>query len=120
MFQDPFYYGILEQASQTIDLKTIYDFEPMIEEDIYNQVQALAYTRKRDVNPTKMFEFKPLARMVYCGVCKSNKWMSVGKNKPGGSKHHVLSYECKNKDCSRKPKSIRAKYIFEALYGVTG
>lgn len=92
MFQDPFYYGILEQANQTIDLRTVYDFEPMIEEDTYNQVQALAYTRKRDINPKKMFEFKPLARMVYCGVCKSDRWMSVGKNKPGGIKHHVLSY----------------------------
>ena len=116
MFQDPFYYGILEQANQTIDLREIYNFEPMIEEDIYNQVQALAYTRKRDINPKKMFEFKPLAHMVFCGVCKSDKWMSVGKNKPGGSKHHVLSYECKNSDCPRKPKSVRAKYIFEALY----
>lgn len=116
MFGDPFYYGILEQANQTIDLREVYNFEPMIEEDTYNQVQALAYTRKRDINPKKMLEFKPLARMVYCGVCKSDKWMSVGKNKPGGSKHHVLSYECKNKDCPRKPKSVRAKYILEELY----
>lgn len=120
MFQDPFYYGILEQANQTIDVREIYNFEPMIDEDTYNQVQALAYTRKRDINPKKMFEFKPLARMVYCGVCKSDRWMSVGKNKPGGSKHHVLSYECKNQDCPRKPKSVRAKYIFEALYDLLG
>jgi DNA invertase Pin-like site-specific DNA recombinase len=116
MFQDPFYYGILEQANQTIDLKTVYDFEPMIEEDMYNQVQALAYTRKRDTNPTKLFEFKPLTRMVYCGVCKSDKWMLAGKNKPGGSKHHVLSYRCDNPDCTRSPKSVRAKYVFEAIY----
>ena len=67
-----------------------------------------------------MFEFKPLARMVYCGVCKSDKWMSVGKNKPGGSSHHVLSYECKNKECTRQPKSVRAKYVFEALYALLG
>ncbi len=118
MFQDPFYYGILEQANQTIDLREIYNFEPMIEEDTYNQVQALAYTRKRDVSPKKMLEFKPLARMVYCAVCKSDKWMSVGKNKPGGSKHHVLSYECKNSACPRKPKSVRAKYIFEEIYSL--
>lgn len=116
MFTDPFYYGMLEQANQTIDLRTVYDFEPMIEEDIYNRVQALAYTRKRDVNPTKQFEFKPLARMVYCGVCKSDKWMLAGKNKPGGSKHHVLSYRCDNPDCTRSPKSVRAKFVFEAIY----
>ncbi len=105
MFQDPFYYGILEQAQQTIDLRTIQlDFEPMIEEDTYNQVQALAYTRKRDINPKKMFEFKPLTRMVYCGVCKSDRWMLAGKNKPGGSDHHVLTYRCDNPDCTRYPQ----------------
>lgn len=117
MFHDPFYFGILEQTEQSIELSTIQlDFEPMIDQDIYNQVQALAYTRKRDTNPKKRAEFKPLAHMVFCGVCKSDKWMSVGKNLPGGSKHHVLSYECKNSDCNRKPKSVRAKFIFESIY----
>lgn len=116
MFGDPFYYGVLEQVNQTIDLREVYNFEPMIDMDIYNQVQALAYTRKRDVNPSKLFEFKPLARMVYCGVCKSNKWMLAGKNKPGGSTHHVLTYRCDNPDCTRSPKSVRAKFVFEALY----
>lgn len=116
MFQDPFYYGILEQTNQTIDLREIYNFEPMVEEDIYNEVQALAYKRKRDINPTKMFEFKPLTRMVYCGVCKSDRWMLAGKNKPGGSAHHVLTYRCDNPECIRSPKSVRAKYVFDAIY----
>lgn len=116
MFGDPFYYGILEQANQTIDLREVYNFEPMIEEDTYNQVQALAYTRKRDINPKKMLEFKPLAHLVFCGVSKSDKWMLAGKNKPGGSKHHVLSYRCDNPDCTRSPKSVRAKFVFEEIY----
>ena len=118
MFTDPFYYGILEQANQTIDLRTIYDFEPMIDEDTYNQVQALGYTRKRDVSPIKGAEFKPLQHMVFCGVCGSDKWMLAGKNKPGGSKHHVLTYRCDNPDCTRSPKSVRAKYVFEAIYSL--
>lgn len=117
MFRDPFYFGILEQTQQTIELNTIQlDFEPMIDQETYNQVQALAYTRKRDTSSKKRAEFKPLAHMVFCGVCKSDKWMSVGKNLPGGSKHHVLSYECKNSVCNRKPKSVRAKFIFESIY----
>lgn len=117
MFRDPFYYGILEQTEQTVDMRTIQlDFQPMVDEETYNNVQALAYTRKRDINPKKMVEFKPLAHMVFCGVCKSDKWMSVGKNKPGGSNHHVLSYECKNSNCNRKPKSVRAKFVFDAIY----
>lgn len=117
MFHDPFYYGILEQTQQTIDLQSVQlDFEPMIDEETYNQVQALAYSRKRDVSTKKRLEFKPLTHMVYCGVCKSDKWMVVGKNKPGGSKHHVLTYRCENKECTRTVKSVRAKYIFESIY----
>ena len=117
IFGDPFYFGMLEQAEQTVDLRTIQlDFEPMIDQDTYNQVQALAYTRKRDINPKKMLEFKPLTRMVYCGVCKSDRWMLAGKNKPGGSHHHVLSYRCDNPKCTRSPKSVRAFYIFDAIY----
>lgn len=118
VFRDPFYFGMLEQTQQTVDLRDIYDFVPMIDQDTYNQVQALAYTRKRDTNPKKMLEFKPLARMVYCGVCNSNRWMLVGKNKPGGSKHHVLTYRCDNPDCTRSPKSVRAKYVFDAIYSL--
>ena len=116
MFEDPFYYGILEQTEQTIDLREVYNFEPMIDEELYYKVQALAYSRKRDTKPKKMLEFKPLAHMVFCGVCRDTRWMLVGKNKPGGSKHHVLSYRCENADCTRSIKSIRAFYIFDAIY----
>lgn len=117
MFRDPFYYGVLVQTDETITINLIQtDFVPMVDEEVYNQVQALAYTRKRDADPKKRTEFKPLRHLVYCGVCKSDKWMSVGKNKPGGSKHHVLSYECKNADCIRSPKSVRAKFVFDSIY----
>ena len=117
MFRDPFYFGILEQTQQTTDLRDIQlDFEPMIDQDIYNQVQALAYTRKRDTSSKKRLEFKPLTHMVYCGVCKSDRWMLAGKNKPGGSPHHVLSYRCDTPNCTRTVKSVRAFYIFDAIY----
>lgn len=117
MFRDPFYYGILVQTEQTIDLRGVHtSFVTMIDEETYNQVQALAYTRKRDTSSKKRLEFKPLTHMVFCGVCNSDKWMLAGKNKPGGSKHHVLSYRCDNPKCSRSPKSVRAKYVFDAIY----
>lgn len=117
MFRDPFYYGLLVQTEQTIDLPRIHlDFVPMIDEETYNQVQALAYTRKRDTSSKKRLEFKPLTHMVFCGVCKSDRWMLAGKNKPGGSAQHVLSYRCDNKECTRTVKSVRAFYIFDAIY----
>ena len=117
MFKDPFYYGILIQADQTVDLRDIYDFEPMIDQELFNAVQSVGYARKRDIQPKKRAEFKPLTHLVYCGVCNNTKWMLAGKNKPGGSKHHVLTYRCDNPDCDRDVKSVRAKFIFDALYG---
>lgn len=116
VFGDPFYYGVLVQVDQTTNLCEIYDFKPMIDEDLFNQVQAMGYGRNKDVNPKKRLEFKPLSRLVYCGVCNNTTWMRAGKNKPGGSKHHVLSYRCDNPDCNRYVKSIRAKFVFESIY----
>jgi DNA invertase Pin-like site-specific DNA recombinase len=125
MLRDPFYYGVLLQTGQTVDLRAIVDdFKPMISEDQFNEVQTIAVGRTRDVHKKKRHEFKPLHRMVYCDECYGKTsdsngnpmWMSVGKNKPGGSDHSVLSYECKNRECSRKPKSVRAYHIFNAIY----
>lgn len=115
-FHDPFYYGILVQAEQSVDLRAAYNFDPMIDEVLFDRVQALNYQRKRDVNSKKRVEFKPLAHLVFCGVCNNDKWMIVGKNKLGGSNHHVLSYRCDNPLCTRDVRSVRAHYIFEAIH----
>lgn len=118
IFRDPFYYGVLIQADQTNDLRSIYNFAPMVDEETFNKIQTLGYARNKDVNPKKRLEFKPLSRLVFCGVCNDTKWMVVGKNKPGGSQHHVLTYRCDNPVCDRITKSVRAKYVFEAIYSL--
>ncbi len=118
-FRDPFYYGILIQSNQITDLRDIVtNFQPMINQDLFNKVQALTYERKRDISPAKQTEFKPLMHMVFCGVCNSSRWMVAGKNKPGGSKQHVLSYRCDNLNCTRSVKSIRARYVFDGIYSL--
>lgn len=115
MFKDTIYYGVLTQAQQTVDLRLITNFQPMISEDIFNKIQAMSYGRMRDKHLKKRASFYPLRWMVFCEVCKNSKPMSVGKNRTGSGKH-VLSYECKNKLCNRKPKSLRAKHIFNSIY----
>lgn len=115
MFKDPFYYGLLIQAKQTVDLRLIYDFEPMIDDELFNRVQALGYGRTRDRSDKKRKTFFPLYGFVYCAVCNSDSYMVVGKNLPGGSSQHVLSYRCDNPNCTRKPKSLRAKHIFNSI-----
>ena len=118
MFRDSFYYGVLQQVDQTTNLCEIYDFKPMIDETLFNQVQAIGCGRNKDTSTKKRLEFKPLSRLVYCGVCNDNKWMRVGKTMPGSGKQHVLSYRCDNPNCKRDIKSVRAKYVFEGIYSL--
>lgn len=43
MFHDPFYYGVLIQAGQAVDLRQIDpNFKPMVSEEEYNQVQEMS------------------------------------------------------------------------------
>ena len=115
MFHDPFYYGLLVQANQQVDLRDIYDFQPMIDEAAYNKVQLLGYGRTKDTSAKKRTTFYPLRGMVYCAICKSSKHMLVGKNKTG-SGSHVLTYRCDNPGCTRLAKSFRAKHVFNSIY----
>lgn len=115
MFHDPFYYGVLVQANQQVDLRDIYDFKPMIDEATYNQVQMLSYGRTKDKSPKKRATFYPLHGMVYCAVCEDSNYMLVGKNKTGSGKY-VLSYRCNNPSCTRAVKSFRAKHVFNSVY----
>jgi DNA invertase Pin-like site-specific DNA recombinase len=116
MFHDPFYYGLLVQAKQTVDLRDVYyDFQPMVDEETFNQVQSLNYLKSRDVAPKKNTAFYPLRGMVQCAVCNGSRYMLVGKNKTGAGTY-VLSYRCDNPTCTRKPRSLRAKHIFNSLY----
>lgn len=116
VFRDPFYYGQLLQTKQTVDLREIYDFEPMIDEETYNQVQTISRSRTKDTFNKKRAAFYPLRGLVYCGVCNDTTYMKVGKNLPRHKKYHVLSYPCDNPRCTRTHKSVRAHYIFESIY----
>lgn len=117
MFRDPFYYGLLVQANQEVDLRQIYNFRPMIGEETFNAIQAIGYGRTKDKFDKKRATFYPLRGMVYCAVCNSSRYMLVGKNRTGSGKY-VLSYRCDNKECSRSPKSLRARNIFNPVYAM--
>jgi len=116
MFHDPIYYGILIQADQTINLCEITNFKPMVDKETYDYVQSLGYGRtQRSIGKNQRVTFYPLRGLVYCDVCRGPNYMGPGKNKTGSGKH-VLSYRCNNKDCTRAPRSLRAKHIFNSIY----
>jgi len=113
IFKDPFYYGILCQAGQEVDLRTVCDFKPMVDEATYNAIQAMGQRRSRSLSSKKRATFYPLRGMVNCGVCGSH--MAVGKSKSSSNKYY-LYYRCDNRLCDRQTKNVRAKNIFDDLY----
>lgn len=116
MFHDPFYYGVLVQAGQTVDLIELgQNFVPVTDKATYDAIQVMGYGKARRVTNAKRTPFYPLRHLVYCGVCGSDRHMSVCKNK-NGSGQHVLSYRCEKPDCERKPRSLRAINVFNSIY----
>lgn len=117
LFHEPFYFGILVQTGQEVDLRELTNFQPMIDEETYNAVQAMSQKRARVLPHSKHTTFYPLRALVFCGVCKSDVPMRVGKNRWSNGTH-TLSYRCDTKGCERSVKSVRAKYVFDGLYEV--
>lgn len=117
IFQDPIYYGILVQAKQEIDLieatkDAVDPFQPMITKEMYDTVQEISASRTRgNIRKTRATPL-PLSNMVFCGECGK----PMGPARSGGNGGHYLYYRCTNKDCSRRPRDVRAKCIFEPLY----
>lgn len=114
LFKDPFYYGVLIQANQTVDLRLLYDFEPAVKEEEYRQIQEQSNRRLKPLNTRRRITFYPLKIMVRCAFCTHN--MVVGPSTSGDKKHKYLNYRCDFKLCERSKKSIRAKVIFNWVY----
>lgn len=117
IFDDKIYAGILEQGGEVVNLCDAQpDFVPMVTEAEFEKVQEMRsgryqiHIKHKDGSSVEL----PLKGMVFCDVCGSKMY-------PGASKGHLpgkkfVYYTCQNKKCSRKPKGIRAKYIFDDLY----
>lgn len=114
IFNDSFYYGLLNQADQTVDLRQLDpNFEPMISEDIFAAVQTINRQNTRGAGK-KNKVFLPLRELVYCGNCGFDRSMIVSTPQ-GGDNRKVLRYTCRNKACNRKPKTIVGKVIFDEI-----
>ena len=108
IFHDSFYYGVLVQAKQQVDLRELYDFEPAVSDDDWNYIQSMSYRRIKPSKPHNL-AFYPLRLMVLCSFCGMS--MRVGAS-TSRMKKKILYYRCDNKNCTRKKKSIRSKAIF--------
>ena len=120
MFHDPFYYGMLVQAGQVVDLRVINpSFKPMVTEDEYNQVQEMSQDRTRvrskffEPNPEKLF--LPFRHMIVCKECGHDMIIARSRGRNGT---YYLNARCDCKECTRKPRAIRVGEILDDIYQV--
>lgn len=128
IFRDPFYYGLLTQADNEVDLRTIpaTSFEPMVTEDEYNRVQEILDSGyqthrkvKKDDDP-----FIPFQGMIICKECGRKLYGYAG----GHHKDHKLIYyghqnkaakdECERLKTKGVTNEIRGNVVLDEIYRV--
>ncbi len=112
LFRDSFYYGLWNQAGESVDLRTKYDFVPAVSEEEFYQIQAQSGTRLMPIN-THRYTFYPFKAFVKCSFCDGN--MTVGPS-TGGSGKRYLNFRCETTGCKRVKKSVRVKVVLDWLY----
>lgn len=119
IFHDPFYYGVLIQAEQKVDLRLLFsDFKPAASEEDFFTIQGFTYHKIRPSKPHRNV-FYPLRGMMICDYCGGNMVVGPSTSESG---EKLLYYRCDNKDCEWKknkeikPRSLRAKVVFEFIY----
>lgn len=112
MFRDPFYYGLLCEGGEQIDLAKKYNFVSATSEDVFFYIQNI-FKSKLPSFSKKRLTFYPLKGIVKCHLCNKNCVVAPSKGHLG---QRYLYYRCDNPFCSRRKKSIRAKVVFDFIY----
>jgi len=123
LLHDPFYHGILIQAKQEIDLKTLPEahFVSMLSEEEWEAVQAQLRANYEYKSRTKRLKvgkhefYYPFRKLIHCGNCSSTMTpFSVPKANKDGEKYRLVYYKCSNPNCPRKA-TIRGQDIVMQL-----
>lgn len=122
IFHDPFYYGILEQGRNYVDLRVVTpNFKPMVTEEEFDQAQKM-FRKDRGSIQSSCCEnqkathgkcFLPFRHLIKCSVC--GHYMIPARNR-GHSGTYYLNYRCHNKACTRPKNNIRMHVIMDQLY----
>lgn len=122
IFHDPFYYGILEQGRNYVDLRVVTpNFKPMVTEEEFDQVQKM-FRKDRGSIQSSCYEnqkathgkyFLPFRHLIKCSVC--GHYLIPARNR-GHSGTYYLNYRCHNKACTRPKNNVRMHVIMDQLY----
>ena len=120
ILDDSFYYGVLVQKGQKVDLREIIpDFQPMITEEQFGLVQARRRKTKRipanSVEAKEDKTFIPFRQFIRCGVCGNFMHVSPSRSRSGDK---YLYFRCGNPECTREKKNIRARDVLDSIYRI--
>ena len=118
ILSDPFYYGVLVQGNQQVDLREILpDFKPMLTEDEFGLIQARRRKLKKIPSTSIKAEdnkvFIPFRQLAICGECGNFLHVARAKSHTGIK---YLYFRCGNPNCTRKQKNIRVQVFLEDFY----
>lgn len=104
ILNDPFYYGMLVQGGQKVDLKEILaNFKPMIAEEEFGLIQEKRKKLKKVVSASVGVKedkvFILFRQIVKCGEC--GNFMHVTRSKSRIGKKY-LYFRCGNSECTCK------------------
>ncbi len=106
LFKDSFYYGMLTQGTEIIDLRTKYEFQPAVSEEDFLRINTAGNSRLTPVNTSRP-TFYPFKAFVKCSFCDGN--MTVGPS-TGGSGKRYLNFRCETPTCIRNTAENKAKH----------
>ena len=121
IFHDPFYYGILEQSRNYVDLRVVTpNFKPMVTEEEFDQVQKM-FRKDRGSIQSSCYEnqkathgkyFLPFRHLIKCSVY--GHYLIPARNR-GHSGTYYLNYRYHNKACTRPKNNTRMHVIMDQL-----
>lgn len=117
LLRDPVYAGVLKYGASFVQLKTKYDFSPMIEvDDFYriNKITSLSSDKVLSIHKKTDSDVRAdlLRGMVYCGVCNLPMTsMIIDKKRDGAIYESRYYYKCETDGCDMCGKSARASIV---------
>ena len=112
VFKDPFYYGLLCEGGEQINLKEKYNFVSATTEDAFFYIQKMSGSKIPYFNK-KRLSFYPLKGFIRCAFCEKNCVVAPSRGRLG---RRYLYYRCDNSQCHREKRSIRSKVVFDFVY----
>lgn len=122
LLKDPVYAGVLKYGESFVQLKTKYDFTPMIEvDDFYkiNGITSLDSNKILSIQKKKDSDIRAnlLRGMVFCGACERPMTsMVIDKRKAGVVYESRYYYKCETEGCVVFGKSARAAIVLDAAF----